>query len=101
MKKETKTHPLRSHLSDYDAFPLDVAGIKLMHATEAFNQRVGRLIGGPLRKKKKTKKTCKEKKKKELIPLRSLDTDSAARRRHPAGVGMPIIPGARSVVNVS
>lgn len=44
MKRETKAQPLRSHLSDYDAFRLDVAGIKLTLATEAFNQRVGGLI---------------------------------------------------------
>lgn len=96
MKKETKTHPLRSHLSDYDAFQLDVAGIKLMHATEAFNQRVGCSADrGPYKKKKNLQE------KKELILLRSLDTDSVVRRRHPAGVGMPMIPGACSVVNIS
>lgn len=63
-KQKKKTHPLRSHLSDYDAFQLDVAGIKLMHATEAFNQRVGRLNGGLAEKKGKKEKETMQKREK-------------------------------------
>lgn len=94
-KRKQKAHPLRSHLSDYDAFQLDVGGIKLMHATEAFNQRVGRLIGALTKKKKNPAEIN------EFIPLRSLDTDPVVRRRHPTGVWLAIIPGACTVVNTS